>query len=86
MRYLHSENPRRFHGRLTSFNCVIDARWVLKITDYSLSSIYQAQGLEMMLKRESKGCSCVSFVIDMTTKMIEKKKGITIRTNYLFNK
>lgn len=55
MRYLHGESPRLFHGRLTSYNCVIDSRWVLKITDYNLSSIYQAQGLETKLKREGKG-------------------------------
>ncbi|RZF37758.1 hypothetical protein LSTR_LSTR011978 [Laodelphax striatellus] len=37
LRYLHSV-PGRCHGRLTSRNCVIDGRWVLKITDYGLGS------------------------------------------------
>lgn len=54
MRFLHSENCR-FHGRLTSHNCVIDSRWVLKITDYSLSLFYQAQGVEINLQRDGKG-------------------------------
>ncbi|KAG5680913.1 hypothetical protein PVAND_010391 [Polypedilum vanderplanki] len=44
MRYLHS-GPLRVHGSLTSRNCVVDARWVLKITDYGLPAFYEAQGL-----------------------------------------
>lgn len=44
MRYLHS-SPLRFHGNLTSRNCVVDARWVLKITDYGITSFYEAQGI-----------------------------------------
>jgi hypothetical protein len=35
----------RVHGSLSSHNCVVDARWVLKITDYGLASFYEAQGL-----------------------------------------
>ncbi|KAE8747326.1 hypothetical protein FOCC_FOCC005969, partial [Frankliniella occidentalis] len=44
MKYLHS-TPVRVHGRLTSRNCVIDARWVLKVTDYGLPSFYETQGM-----------------------------------------
>ncbi|XP_053956058.1 uncharacterized protein LOC128861702 [Anastrepha ludens] len=44
MRYLHT-SPLRVHGTLTSRNCVVDARWVLKITDYGIASFYEAQGL-----------------------------------------
>ncbi|PNF13762.1 hypothetical protein B7P43_G13147 [Cryptotermes secundus] len=44
MRYLHS-SPIRVHGYLTSRNCVIDARWVLKITDYGLPAFYEAQNI-----------------------------------------
>ena len=35
MSYLHTTEIK-FHGRLKSSNCVIDGRWVLKITDYGL--------------------------------------------------
>ena len=35
MSYLHSTEIK-FHGKLKSSNCVIDGRWVLKITDYGL--------------------------------------------------
>jgi guanylate cyclase 2F len=44
MRYLHS-SPLRVHGSLTSRNCVVDARWVLKITDYGLPAFHDSQGL-----------------------------------------
>ncbi|XP_053691117.1 uncharacterized protein LOC128739646 [Sabethes cyaneus] len=44
MRYLHG-SPIRVHGSLSSRNCVVDARWVLKITDYGMPSFYDAQGI-----------------------------------------
>ncbi|PSN34035.1 hypothetical protein C0J52_17493 [Blattella germanica] len=44
MKYLHS-SPIRVHGYLTSRNCIIDARWVLKITDYGLPAFYEAQNI-----------------------------------------
>lgn len=44
MRYLHLSFVK-VHGLLTSHNCVVDARWVLKITDYGLNGLYAAQGL-----------------------------------------
>jgi hypothetical protein len=62
MRYLHS-SPIRIHGYLTSRNCVIDARWVLKITDYGLPAFYEAQNITPPSKtaRGKHACSsCVS--------------------------
>lgn len=35
MVYLHSTDVKS-HGSLKSANCVVDGRWVLKITDYGL--------------------------------------------------
>ena len=35
MCYIH-DSVIRSHGRLKSSNCVVDSRWVLKITDYGL--------------------------------------------------
>ncbi|KAF7287585.1 hypothetical protein GWI33_005943 [Rhynchophorus ferrugineus] len=49
MKYLHSTQIR-VHGYLTSRNCVIDARWVLKITDYGLPSFFEAQGIQAPTK------------------------------------
>lgn len=49
MRYLHS-TPMRVHGSLTSRNCVVDARWVLKVTDYGMNHFYEAQGVPIPIK------------------------------------
>ena len=38
MECLHG-SPIEFHGRLKSANCVIDNRWVCKITDFGLARI-----------------------------------------------
>ena len=35
MEYLHGVDIK-FHGHLTSSKCVVDSRWVLKITDHGL--------------------------------------------------
>lgn len=36
MIFLHTSDIKS-HGRLKSSNCVVDGRWVLKITDYGLT-------------------------------------------------
>lgn len=41
MKYLHH---REFpHGRLKSRNCVVDGRFVLKITDYGFNELLESQ-------------------------------------------
>lgn len=42
MRYLHG-SPLRVHGHLSSRNCVVDSRWVLRLTDYGLPAFHRAQ-------------------------------------------
>ncbi|CAF3674386.1 unnamed protein product [Rotaria sp. Silwood1] len=42
MRYL-SNSSIRCHGNLKSRNCIVDSRWVLKITDYRLNEMYALQ-------------------------------------------
>lgn len=44
MVFLHSSEIKS-HGRLKSSNCVVDGRWVLKITDYGLSK-FKANEIE----------------------------------------
>ena len=38
MTFLHNSDIKS-HGNLKSSNCVIDNRWVLKITDYGIPEI-----------------------------------------------
>lgn len=42
MRYIH-HSPIKFHGNLKSRNCVVDSRWVLKLTDFGLPQIFSNQ-------------------------------------------
>ena len=37
MAYMHNTDMKS-HGNLKSSNCLVDSRWVLKITDYGLPS------------------------------------------------
>lgn len=41
MHFLHSTDIRS-HGNLKSSNCVVDSRFVLKITDFGLHELRQA--------------------------------------------
>ncbi|XP_033978007.1 LOW QUALITY PROTEIN: retinal guanylyl cyclase 2-like [Trematomus bernacchii] len=45
MKYLHLRGLS--HGRLKSTNCLVDGRFVLKITDYGLPMILHSQGLSL---------------------------------------
>lgn len=41
MRYLHHRDV--VHGRLKSRNCVVDGRFVLKVTDHGYNELLEAQ-------------------------------------------
>ncbi|KAJ8275999.1 hypothetical protein COCON_G00077510 [Conger conger] len=45
MKFLHSRNV--FHGRLKSRNCVVDGRFVLKVTDYGFNKLLDSQRLDL---------------------------------------
>ena len=40
MEYIHKSHLK-FHGRLKSTNCLLDSRWVVKITDFGLGPLRQ---------------------------------------------
>ena len=62
MKYLHS-SPIKVHGSLKSGNCVVDSRWVLKITDYGVMPVYDKYGIR--LRKPSKGKYCILYFITM---------------------
>ncbi|XP_063074370.1 atrial natriuretic peptide receptor 1 [Engraulis encrasicolus] len=45
MNYLHC-SPLHSHGHLTSRNCVVDSRFVLKVTDFGLATLRRADSAE----------------------------------------
>jgi len=51
MLYLHSTDIKS-HGNLKSSNCVIDSRWVLKISDFGLNTFRSRQGSISSLESE----------------------------------
>ena len=59
---------------MKSRNCVVDSRWVLKLTDYGLPSIYSNQKYSRTLNLSGKKVSSqyrdLSFKIKLTTKMV----------------
>ncbi|CAB1352606.1 unnamed protein product [Coregonus sp. 'balchen'] len=44
MKYLHNRDV--IHGRLKSRNCVVDGRFVLKVTEYGFNEIISTQGVD----------------------------------------
>lgn len=52
MIYLH-ESPIRFHGALHTGNCLVDSRWVVKITDFGLHE-FKRDAEDPMLQDPSK--------------------------------
>lgn len=44
MKYLHNRDI--IHGRLKSRNCMVDGRFVLKVTDYGFNEIVIAQSID----------------------------------------
>lgn len=44
MKHLH--NRGIVHGRLKSRNCVVDGRFVLKVTDYGFNEILTSQSMD----------------------------------------
>ena len=44
MEYLHRSEIQS-HGNLKSDNCMVDSRWVLKITDYGLNTFKTGEEL-----------------------------------------
>jgi len=52
MAYLHASEVKS-HGNLKSSNCVVDSRFVLKITDFGLHELRRANGMDTNVDKSS---------------------------------
>lgn len=56
MTYLH-ESPLRVHGNLCTSNCLIDSRWVVKLSDFGLYAFKKGEkGIESVNVVNNHGC------------------------------
>ncbi|KAM7534358.1 hypothetical protein Aperf_G00000107787 [Anoplocephala perfoliata] len=53
MEYLHG-TCHKAHGRLKSTNCLVNSRWVLKITDFGIQNLYILTGGSLPIKLKDK--------------------------------
>ncbi|OCT84732.1 hypothetical protein XELAEV_18022888mg [Xenopus laevis] len=61
MAYLH--HHKIYHGRLTSRNCIIDDRWVCKISDHGLM-VYRRDEFKELMEKKSANIYCPPEVIN----------------------
>lgn len=67
MKYLHLRGLT--HGRLKSTNCLVDGRFVLKITDYGLPMILKSQGISISEDPHGRNMfRCLKFISDAQNK------------------
>ncbi len=41
MDFIHGNAELKYHGKLKSTNCVVDSRFVLKLTDFGFNNLYR---------------------------------------------
>ncbi|KAM5148116.1 atrial natriuretic peptide receptor 1-like [Mantella aurantiaca] len=67
MAYLH--HHKIYHGRLTSRNCVIDDRWVCKISDYGLM-VYRKDEFQELMEKKPVHIYCPPEVIQSNSSCV----------------
>ncbi|MEQ2300715.1 Retinal guanylyl cyclase 2 [Ameca splendens] len=80
MKYLHHRNI--IHGRLKSRNCVVDGRFVLKVTDYGFNEILNAQSIET---DEEKPEDLLWTAPELLRNLSERRKGTFSGDVYSFS-
>lgn len=69
MKYLHHRDFA--HGRLKSRNCVVDGRFVLKITDYGFNELLESQKAPLE-EHPPEGTILLSFMTEMSKSTTSK--------------
>ncbi|XP_051902916.1 retinal guanylyl cyclase 1 [Hippocampus zosterae] len=80
MKYLH--NRGIIHGRLKSRNCVVDGRFVLKVTDYGFNELLSAQSINM---EEEKPDDLFWTAPELLRNLSLRKRGTFLADVYSFS-
>ncbi len=59
MTYLH-DSPLRVHGNLCTSNCLIDSRWVVKLSDFGLYA-FKKGGSDSCIAVNNHSCDGANF-------------------------
>lgn len=52
LKYLHESNIM-CHGRLKSSNCVVDGRWICKLTDYGMTTFRHGEDVDQAITEDT---------------------------------
>lgn len=68
MMFLH-ESVIKYHGNLTTSNCLVDSRWVVKIADFGLrefkrDSEYEPQDVMKKYQSEQKKTPRINHIVN----------------------
>ena len=69
MEYIH-KSPLKIHGRLKSTNCLLDSRWVVKITDFGLVPLRQTTYETENEKYSGLQTSCFIYVTLISARVL----------------
>ncbi|KAJ8313089.1 hypothetical protein KUTeg_010462 [Tegillarca granosa] len=75
MEYIHN-SPIKSHGKLKSSNCVVDSRWVCKITDYGLWNWYEGDVNVDDIGEQEIYKATIAFIYSLLTSIIYSGRKI----------